>query len=208
MLAPLWRHHQFVPSCCAGATVGRALLGAGDPSSLPSLPQTVQVRSSPWARRGLLLAPARSEQLSSPDGCDSGFYPDCFCQAAVRMELSPWVSWIPSRAVTHGQCPSKVVCVPEGDMPWVLCDPASSQCCWHPGQGTLGWGASLLPRCRHSGCQPASCGIAGDTVTSGCATILAAEVAVWDPNITKPLAGVRWVLCSLSQPWGGGRDWW
>lgn len=86
---------------------GRALLGAGDPSSLPPLPQTVQVRSSPWARRALLLPPTYSEQLSSPDGCGSGFYPDCFCEAAGWSSAlgSPGDT---SRAVAQGQCPSKL----------------------------------------------------------------------------------------------------
>lgn len=86
---------------------GRALVGAGDPSSLPSLPQTVQVRSDPWARRGLLLAPARSERLSSPDSCDSGFYPDCFCEAAGCSSAlgSPGDT---SRVVAQGQCPSRL----------------------------------------------------------------------------------------------------
>lgn len=133
-------HQQFVPSCCAGAIVGTALLSAGDPSSLPSLPQTVQVRSSPWARRGLLLAPALLNSSHLLMAVTQAFTLIAFVRLLEGAEPlgvlgSPLKQGLQAVSIQAG---SWLVCVPKRDMPWVVCDPASSQGCWHPGQGSLG----------------------------------------------------------------------
>lgn len=116
------------------------------------------------------------------------------------MELSPWVSW---GHLQSGQGPSRLA------LGWFVC---------HKGR-CHGWCVTLHPpsaagtlaRRGHSQCQPAACGLQGRAHhdISLCHSPPGSRGGSLGPKHLKtgqPLAGVRWVLCSLSQPWGGGRD--
>lgn len=125
------------------------------------------------------------------------------------MELSPWVSW---GHLQSGEGPSRLA------LGWFVCHKGRCRG-WcvtlHPpsAAGTLAravWGG--VPACCPGvGTVSASCGLQGRAHhdISLCHSPPGSRGGSLGPKHLKtgqPLAGVRWVLCSLSQPWGGGRD--